>query len=115
MIHLISISSDICEDSYEHGELASTGCGLPKTLIDLTFHSFDEATNWLNQHYDLPKGESNYEITDQIMQTDKLVADHTQAQNGGWMEPTLEEIGKWKEGLQKLYVEHYFISFRYGH
>lgn len=39
-----------------------------------------------------------------------MVADHSEEQNGGWMEPTDEEMKAWQKGNLKLYTEDFSIE-----
>ena len=110
-IHLVSVSSDICEDSYDEGEGSCTGCGLDNERIGRDFNNKKEMLEWLSEHYGLTPKEEDYECDEGRCETDRLVADHSNAQNGGWFEPTKEEIAKWKKGKMKLYTEHYRIRF----
>jgi len=110
-IHLVSISSEICEDSYEEGEGKCTGAGLSDEKIGKDFKSEKEMFEWLSDNYGLPIKKEDYECTRKDCQTDKLVADHSEAQNGGWFKPRKEEIAKWKKGKMKLYNEHYRVRF----
>jgi hypothetical protein len=110
--YLENISSDIIEESYERGELESTGCGL-KEKIGEAFATFSEMLQHLNKFYGLSDNREDYDIDESNgrLQTEKQVANHSEEQNGGWMEPTPQEIEAWKEGRGKLYREHYEISF----
>jgi hypothetical protein len=108
-IHLLSISSEINEDSYTAGDGKSTGAGLSEK-IGKTFNSAKDMCKWLSSHYGLSDDINDYDFDDSTFQTDKQVADHSEAQNGGWMEPTTEEIAEWKKGNLVLYNEHYFIN-----
>lgn len=112
-IHLVRISSSICEDSYEEGEGASTGCGLSDERIGKDFKSKKEMLKWLEQNYGLSSNPDHYEFDEVrgVAETDKLVADHSNEQNGGWFEPTKEEKEQWKRGRKKLYNEHTWIHF----
>jgi hypothetical protein len=106
------IESDIIEVSFEHGELVSTGCGL-RELIGEGVQTFEDMLKHLNKRYNLSADQNDYEIMEEdgLLQTSKQVANHSEAQNGGWMEPTAKEIEDWKEGLGKLYSENYRIRF----
>jgi hypothetical protein len=110
--YLERIKSDIIEESFENGELDSTGCGLNET-IGKGFQTFEEMLKHLNKLYNLSTDKNDYEIQEEngILETSKQVANHSEAQNGGWMEPTTKEIEDWKEGRGKLYSEDFTINF----
>ena len=112
LFYLERVDSDITEDSYEHGELDGTGCGLHET-IGKRFGSLEDVIQYLSKIYGLSDKKDNYEIDEKngFLQIDKQVANHSEEQNGGWMEPTAQEITSWKDGRGKLYNEHYTISF----
>ena len=106
------ISTDIIEVVFDDEELESTGCGLRGEKIGRAFNTFQEMLNYLVNNYGLTADKTNYEVDeDGVLQTSKMVADHSAHQNGGWFEPTSEEIKKWKKGEMKLYVEDYTIKF----
>jgi len=116
-IHLISISSEICEDDYHKGEGKNTGAGLQNEKIGKMFQSAKEMFKWLADNYGLDADSGSYELmgNDEI-QTDKSgIADHSDKQNGGWMDATDKEVELWKKGKLKLYVEHYFIKIMTKH
>ena len=106
------IRSDIVEDSFENGELNSTGCGLNE-VIGEGVQTLEDMLKHLNKLYNLSTDRNDYEINedDGILETSKQVANHSDAQNGGWMEPTTKEIEAWKEGRGKLYSENFTIRF----
>lgn len=52
-----------------------------------------------------------YGIEGDSMITSKTVADHSEAQNGGWFEATEQEIAQWEQGEIVLYSENYYIKF----
>jgi hypothetical protein len=115
--HLIAISSNIIEDSYEDGELGSTGCGYQDEKIGKTFDSLEAMIKYLHDYYSLSDKINDYEKNEfnqnceQILNTSCLVSNHSEAQNGGWFKPTENEIEEWKKGLFKLYTETYTIRF----
>jgi|TARA_Y100000034_G_scaffold133551_1_gene199338 hypothetical protein len=106
------ITSEIYEDSYEEGECRFTGCGLDKTHIGKFFNTKEEMAKYLADYYGLSEDVNDY-ITDinGSWETDRQVADHSEAQNGGWFKPTEKEIEQWKQDKIKLYVEHYWTRF----
>lgn len=114
MIHLVRITSDICEDSYHGGMGKCTGAGLNER-VGKTFEDKAEMLKWLHKNYDLPKDENDYEENDAnrhpILETHKMVSDKTEYQNGGWMEPTKQEYDLWKKGKMTLYTETYMIEY----
>jgi len=117
-IHVVSISSDIHEDSYEQGEGKHVaGVGLHNERIGKTFNSAKEMCKWLASHYGLSEKPMDYSLDEdnEAIQTDRMVADHSDKQNGGWMEPTDEETALWKKGKMTLYNEHYFIAILTKH
>lgn len=112
-IHLVALSSDICEDDFTEGEGAETGCGYGNEKIGQTFTDMPEMLKYLAGHYGLSENLSDYEQLAGELQTSKPVANHADQQNGGWFDPTEEEFAKWRLGELKLYTEHYVI--RYHH
>jgi hypothetical protein len=111
--HLVSISSEIIEDSYNEGEMAGTGCGLQNQKIGRTFDSVQKALKWLTDNYSgLTEDLVDYDTEcENVLRTSAQVADHSNSQNGGWMEPTAKEIALWKKGKGKLFVEHFDVIF----
>lgn len=110
--HLVGITSDICLDDPEEGEGESTGCGYGGEKIGKTFNSFESMLKYLADHYGLSGDKNDYDDTNAgFLSTDRSVADHSQAQNGGWFEPTEAEYEQWRAGTLKLYVEHFGIEF----
>lgn len=110
-LHLVSISSDIIEDHFEDGLLDSTGCGLSNEKIGETFPDMGAMLRYLASHYNLSDKQVDYEVTNSEVKTEKMVADHSQAQNGGWFEPTEQEYADWREGKIKLYSEEFVIKY----
>lgn len=110
-IHLSSLSSDICIDDLEEGIGASTGLGYQNELISKTFDSLEDMVKYLASMYGLSDDLNNYEQDGYILRTSKTVADHSQAQNGGWMEPTEAELAAYQEGKMKLYSDEYEIRW----
>jgi len=106
--YLESISSTIVEDSYEEGEGLSTGCGLDHTPLDKEFNNIKEMLKYLKEWGVNIKAN---EIEGNETVFTRAVANHAEAQNGGWFTPTKDEIKKWKKGDLKLYAETYFIKF----
>ena len=105
-VYLEHITVDIFEDDYENGVGESTGCGY-SDAIGKSFASIDDANIWLANHYFL----DDFEDDDGRLYTSKMVADHTDAQNGGWMKPTDDEVKAWRKGEMKLYCEDYSIYY----
>ena len=109
--HLVSLSSDICYDDFDLGEGPSTGCGLQGERLGLTFETLPALIKFLADIYGLPADAADYDIERDSIRCSKTVADHSDAQNGGWFDPTEEEIDRWKQGQQTLYVEHFQARF----
>lgn len=109
--HLISIESDIVEDSYEDGEGKSTGCGLSGEKVGKSFPTLEALAKYCHDYHGLPENFADYEREGDTLCTTKQVADHSQAQNGGWMEPTAAEVEKWQKGELMLYSEHFIVKF----
>lgn len=111
-VHLVSISSKIYEDSYYDGEGAFTGAGLSRKPIGKTFASMTDAVNWLADKWGFPIGPGeDYEVDSAHIYSSKMVADHSEEQNGGWMEPTSKEKQLWKRGEYPLYTETMYIKY----
>lgn len=114
-IHLISLTSDICEDHPENGAGASTGCGYQGEKIGETFATFPEMLVYLERNYGLSSNEADYEVDcterSRKLYYSKTVANHSEAQNGGWFEATEEELAQWRAGTLKLYSEDYVINW----
>jgi len=110
-IHLVRISSTIYEDSYNEGFGENTNCGLRNEPIGKSFDSIDSALKHLHGYYGLPVGKENYDIDDELIRTSKMVADHSNQQNGGWFEPTDNEYETWKKGKTKLYTENFTVEY----
>ena len=110
-IHLTSLSSDICIDDLEEGIGASTGCGYQNELISKTFDSMEDLVKYLAYMYGLPADLNDYEQVGNILRTSKTVADHSQAQNGGWLVPTEAELAAYAAGEMKLYSDEYEIHW----
>ena len=119
LFHCTSIMSEIYEDSYEQGEGKYTGCGatwavgrnfpnIPTMLAYLKAHH-DLSDDLVDYHQDKQKEDDKFERW--TLQTTKMVADHSDAQNGGWMEATKDEYDLWRKGELMLYAEHYIIYY----
>jgi hypothetical protein len=104
-IHIVSIRSDIYEDSYEEGLGKSTGCGL-SVKIGKTFHTLRGAFNFLERYHSI----TDLEEDRGEFHTSNMVADHSEAQNGGWFPPTEEEFADWRKGKIKLYSEEFTVK-----
>ena len=110
-IHLIKMSSDIVEDCFEEGLGDSTGCGYQNQAIGRSFETEASAIAYLASMYGYPSDMSSWEIGRSSMQSAKAVANHSEAQNGGWMEPTQSEIEAWQKGSFKLYKKLVTVNF----
>jgi len=125
IIQLVKISSEICEDTYDGGMGKSTCCGLRDTDIGILFHSFDSAMKYLHDHYGLVLSADgriavigdDYEIDhdNNIIRWSKMVADHSNEQNGGWFEPTDDEYKSWQKGETMLYTEDFAVKYEMWH
>lgn len=110
-IHLVALSSDILEDDFEEGIKDSTGCGLVNQPIGQTFDTIKKAIEHLAKFFGLSAEEGDYELDGEELRTSKMVANHCDAQNGGWFEPTPAELAAWRRGEQKLYSEDFVVRF----
>jgi len=110
-IHLISVDSEIYEDSYEEGEMGFTGCGLYGEHIGKTFPNMDSVLSFLAKEFNLSKNKNDYDIDDRGVTTSRMCADHSNAQNGGWFDPTEEELAMWRKGKLKLYCENFHFDY----
>ena len=116
-VHVVSLSSDIHEDHFEHGHGKHTGAGLPRERIGRTFESAAEMVKFLSKAYGLSDKVDDYELSpdsDSIVHTSKMVANHSEMQNGGWFEPTPDELKEWRRGALMLYTEDYSIEILTG-
>ena len=121
MIFLDKISSEICEDTYDGGMGKSTCCGLRDTHIGFFFHSFDSAMKYLHDHYGLVlsadgriavEGDDfEFDCDNNIIRWSRMVADHSNEQNGGWFEPTDDEYKAWQKGETMLYTEDFAVKY----
>lgn len=111
--HLVKLSSDIVEDHFEHGAGDSTGCGYSNEPVGKTFESFDAMLKYLADYYGLSADINDYENEGGILRFSKTVANHADAQNGGWFEPTDAELEAWARGEQVLYSEDFSIEYHY--
>jgi len=114
-VHLVSLSSDICEDHFEEGEGKSTGCGYTNEKIGQTFDTFEQMLAYLGKTYGLSANVADYGGEcckgHRQLHYSKTVANHSDAQNGGWFEPTEEELARWRAGALMLYSEDYVINW----
>ena len=110
-IHVIALSSDIVKDSFDEGEGSSTGCGYQGQAIGKSFPSMEAAIGYLSAYYGYSSNVSDWEIRSNSIESSKMVANHSDAQNGGWFDPTESEISQWKRGELMLYSEN--VSVRY--
>lgn len=111
---LESINSFIVEDDFEQGESTTgdTGCGLPHTPIAKHFMTKEAMLEWISRTYGYTGFEEVIQETPILeMITSKQVADHGDQQNGGWMEPTPDEIALWKERKLQLFNENVTILY----
>ena len=92
---------EIYEDDYEKGELGFTGAGMNGGATR-RYRDFEEVIETFSKNYGLPSNPTDWLIyfngTSWQLQTTRQVADHSDKQNGGWMEPTKKEIEEWKKG-----------------
>ena len=109
--HLVSLSSDIVEDDFNDGEGNSTGCGYQHEPVGKSFSSLETMIAYLASIYGLPGKLVDYAIEGTQLHTSKTVANHSEAQNGGWFEATTSELAAWSKGKMKLYSENYSIRF----
>lgn len=112
-VHLVKLSSDIVEDHYELGAGKSTGCGYSNEPVGKTFESFEAMLKYLADYYGLSSDANDYENEGSKLYTSKTVANHSEAQNGGWFEPTEAELEAWSNGELMLYSEDYIIEYHY--
>tara|TARA_B100001093_G_scaffold502594_1_gene555799 strand:+ start:347 stop:820 length:474 start_codon:yes stop_codon:yes gene_type:complete len=103
---------EIYEDSYENGELGRTGAGMNGGAKG-RYRSFEDVINDFSKEYGLSSDPAHWIITFNgarwQLETARQVADHTEAQNGGWMPPTKTEIVEWMQGEYKLYSENWVV------
>ena len=118
-IYLEYVRVDIYEYDYNEGLGKHTGCGYEET-IGKSFDTMDDAKKFLVDSYALiddnsPNGgEFDLETNEDVMETTKgPIADHSDKQNGGWMDATEEEQKLWRKGKMKLYLEDYWIQYHY--
>lgn len=109
--HLVGLTSDIVEDHAKHGEGKSTGCGYPNEKIGEDFATFESMLKYLSVYYGLSDKAADYNREGNVLETSRTVANHSEAQNGGWMNPTDEEYAQWHAGKIKLYSDNYTIRF----
>ena len=96
----------------------STGCGLQNVPVGLTFESLQQAVKYLCDYHGMPGDEVDYEILEDPCRNGNLrlvtarqCANHADAQNGGWFDPTQAELELWSKGELKLYSEEYTVEF----
>ena len=114
-IHVERLICDIYEDHPEDGVGNHTGAGMTDP-VGKTFANLDALVAYMASTYGLSEDASHYELDDEkpnILRTSRAVANHSEAQNGGWMDPTDEEFAAWNAGKLKLYLEEYRIEFHY--
>lgn len=95
----------------ENGEGAHTGCGLNNFPVGKTFQSMSAMLGYVASAFGLSTQMGDYDTEGNYLQTSKTVANHSEAQNGGWFDPTPTEYQKWREGKLKLYSENFAIHF----
>jgi hypothetical protein len=112
---LLKFYSEIMDDSYSDGEGEHTGCGYPLTPIGKQFNSLKEAIQWFGSQFGYSRNIDDYEVEESgqrpVAYTSRQRADHSNEQNGGWMEPTEQEIESWKAGESKLYTENVYLIY----
>ena len=114
-IYLEYVRVDIYEQDYVEGLGKHTGCGYEET-IGQSFDTMDDVKKFLVDYYDLTDhfDEAEGNEDDNILATSKgPIADHSDKQNGGWMDATEEEQKLWRKGKMKLYLEDYWIQYHY--
>lgn len=103
---------EIYEDDYEKGELGFTGAGMNGGATG-RYRNFEEVIETFSKNYGLSSQSHDWIIHfidgSWQLETSRQVADHSEAQNGGWIEPTKREIEEWKKGEYKLYSENWAI------
>ena len=116
-IHITTIYTEIHEDDWEHGMGEDTGCG-GTYGVNKTFDTIQDILDYLKNQFDLSDEILDYNLDNNlngdgkwVLQTTCIVADLSDAQNGGWFKPTSAEIESWKKGNLMLYMEDYFITF----
>ena len=114
-IHITAINTEIHEDDWEKGMGDFTGCGASYG-VNKTFDTIQDILDYLKNQFHLSDEIGDYHLEDNengqwVLQTARTVADHSNAQNGGWFKPTSSEIESWKKGNLMLYIEDYFIVF----
>lgn len=114
-IHVERLICDIYEDHPEEGVGEHTGAGMTEP-IGKTFANREAMAKYLSDCYGLSADVGDYEQDDEkrnVIRTSRAVANHSEAQNGGWMDPTEEEVAAWLAGRQKLYLEEYQIEYHH--
>lgn len=105
---------EIYEDDYEKGELGFTGAGMNGRNHHGRYRNFEEVIETFSYNYGLSSDPTDWVIyfdgTCWQLQTTRQVADHSDKQNGGWVEPTKKEIEEWKKGEYKLYSENWLVN-----
>ncbi len=112
-IYLESMSTEIFEDHFNEGLGESTGCGLQDVKIGRAFDTLEDMLKYLDTAFGLPCEEVNYRMQPGTLEASKQVADHSQAQNGGWFDPTATEMAAWAAGTGKMYCEECVIHYRW--
>jgi len=104
---------EIYEDDYEKGELGFTGAGMNGGAKG-RYRSFEEVIETFSKDWGLSSDPTDWIIHfidgRWQLETSRQVADHSEAQNGGWMDPTKKEIAEWKKGEYKLYNEKWLVN-----
>lgn len=111
-VEVRSWDCEIYEDSYEEGELGHTGAGMNGGAKG-RYRNFEEVIQTFSDDYSLSDDPAHWHIdfdkTQWTLQTTRQVANHCEAQNGGWFDPTFAEIEAWKKGEYKLYSELWVV------
>ena len=66
---------------------------------------------WVEKHYGYPAKYFEAGVDKGVMECSVTRADHSYEQNGGWFEPTKDEIAQWKKGNLKLYAENICLQY----
>ena len=111
-VEVRSWTCEIYEDSYKRGQLGNTRAGMNGGATG-RYRSFEDVINDFSKNYGLSSDPTHWSYyfngTRWQLETARQVADHSEAQNGGWMDPTKTEIEEWKKGEYKLYSENWVV------
>jgi len=107
-IHLVSMIVDIYEDDFENGTGKHTGCGYSESIGE-TFDSMEQVGAYLKRNFNIE--DFGVDEDEKRIWSSKTVADHSDAQNGGWFEATQSELERWHKGELMLYSEDYYFNY----